>query len=162
MSSKIPTIRQAAWISVIPQIILMTVLVFIFYYFQFEEYLINGVVAYLIISFLLRTQIPKSHRHGMSLVKQKQFENAIAYFEKSLEFFESNEWIDKYRFIVLLSSSKITYREMAFVNIAFCYSQIGKGEKAREYYNIALENYPDSEIAKTALNLMDSETKNKC
>ena len=55
-----------------------------------------------------------------------------------------------------LSSSKMSYKEMALVNIAFCYGQLGEGEKAREYYNAALKENPNNGMAIAALKLLDS------
>ena len=92
----------------------------------------------------------------MRLVHKKEFQNAIPYFHKSYDFFNKHSWIDKYRYVTLLSSSKMCYREMALNNIAFCYSQIGEGDKAVEYYSQTLEEYPDNEMAKAALNFISS------
>ncbi|MEN9639008.1 MAG: hypothetical protein RLZZ262_876, partial [Bacteroidota bacterium] len=65
-------------------------------------------------------------------------------------------WVDKYRYLTLLSSSKMTYREMGLCNIAFCYGQIGQGAKARAFYEQVRTEYPDNGIALIALNLMSS------
>ena len=48
------------------------------------------------------------------------------------EFFKRYNWIDKYRFVVLLSLSRISYTEMALANIAFCHGQLGEGGKSKE------------------------------
>jgi hypothetical protein len=45
---------------------------------------------------------------------------------------------------------------MALVNMAFCYSQLGDGLKSKELYEKTLIEYPDSQIAKTALSLYES------
>ena len=44
---------------------------------------------------------------------------AINEFQKSYDFFEKNQWVDKYRYLTLLTASKSSYREMALNNIAF-------------------------------------------
>ena len=159
MTSKVPTIKQIAWISLFPQLGLMALLMAAYYYFEVEEFILFGAGTYLVISYLLRTQIPKQHREGMSLVKIQDFTTAIPRFEKSFDYFTKHEWIDKYRYLILLSSSKASYREMALINIAFCYSQIGDGDAAKKYYNKTLDLFPDSMMASTALKMIESVEK---
>lgn len=45
---------------------------------------------------------------------------------------------------------------MGLNNIAFCYAQIGNGNKAKHYYQKILSKFPDSMLAKTALNMLNS------
>ena len=61
--------------------------------------------------------------------------------------------------LFLLSSSRISYREMALINRAFCYTQIKEGEKAKELYKKALEEFPDSGMAKAGVNMLESLKK---
>jgi tetratricopeptide (TPR) repeat protein len=159
MSSKVPTIKQIAWISLIPQLGLLALLMAAYYYFEVEEFILYGAATYLVISYLLRTQIPKQHREGMFLVKRQDFAAAIPRFEKSFDYFTKNEWIDKYRYFILLSSSRASYKEMALINIAFCYSQIGDGDMAKKYYNKTLDLFPGSMMASTALKMIKSVEK---
>jgi len=164
MASKTPTIRQVAWISVIPQLLFMGILILIYSRLELEllEALFCGSLTYLIISFCLRTLLTKSFRQGMKLVKRQDFSDAIPFFEKSVDFFTRNRWLDKFRCITLLSSSKMSYKEMGLCNIAFCYAQIGDGIKAKEYYKRALEEFPNSGIALTALKFIDSIERKEC
>lgn len=159
MASNVPTVRQVAWISIVPQFLFMGLLIFGYYLGGVRDYFLYGALTYLAISFGLRYFIPSDHRQGMTLVKQKNFQEAIRYFQKSYDFFNKHSWVDKYRFLTLLSSSKICYREMALNNIAFCFEQIGDGDKAIEYYTRTLTEYPDNELAKAGLNLLKA-TKN--
>ncbi len=99
--------------------------------------------------------LAKYHQQGMKLVKQQKFENAISLFIGSVDFFAKHQWIDKYRFLTLLSASKMTYKEMALCNIAFCYSQIGNGTKAKEYYEQTLKEFPKNGLAIAALKMIN-------
>jgi TolA-binding protein len=56
----------------------------------------------------------------------------------------------------MMSPSAISYREMALVNIAFSVSQLGQGTDAKEYYQRALDEFPNSAMAKAALRLIES------
>ena len=43
---------------------------------------------------------------------------------------------------------------MALINAAYCYAQVGDGQKAVEFYKKTLHQFPDSEIAKGGLNMI--------
>ncbi|MBP1637986.1 MAG: hypothetical protein H6Q18_775 [Bacteroidetes bacterium] len=156
MKSNVPTVRQIAWVSMIPQLILMGLIIYGYYLLDFEDPLLFGLLTYLILSFGLRSMVLKDHKQGIKLLKQQQFADAISLFEKSVVFFTKNAWVDKYRFLTLLSSSKMTYKEMGLCNIAFCHSQIGNGQKAKEYYEQTLTEFPDNGLAKAGLNMINS------
>lgn len=159
MNAKTPTIRQTAWISVIPQLGVMGLIILIWWQINPDKAVINGAITYLIISFSLRRIVARDHRKGMQLVKTQNFETAIPFFEKSYDFFSRNDWIDKYRYLTLLSSSRISYKEMALNNIAFCFGQLGNGQKAKEYYERTLSEFPDSGLATAGLNMLNSMNK---
>lgn len=154
MSSNVSVVRQIAWLALIPQFLFALVLIFIYHQLRFPDPPFYGLVTYLIISFSVRTIIPHSHNKGMRYVKKDKFAEAIPCFEKSYSFFTQYNWVDKYRFITLLSSSSMSYREMSLTNIALCYSQLGDSIKAKEYYEMTLEEFPKSEIAKNGLSLL--------
>ena len=159
MASEIPTIRQTAWISVIPQFLFMGLLLLVFHQISPKNAVLFGATTYLSISYILRSFIPKSHRKGLSLYKNNQYLEGIKSFQESYNFFNQNNYLDKYRYLLLLSSSKMGYKEMALNNIAFGYSQIGDGKKAKEYYERLLVEFPKNEIAKAALKMIDSFEK---
>lgn len=158
MFSKKPVVRRIAWISLLPQLLVMVIFItiskilFAQSVFAFDI----GLLSYVMSSILLRHLVPRNHRKGMRLYKAGDYTQAIHEFEKSYDFFTKYAWVDKYRYMVLLSASRMSYTEMALVNAAFCYTQVGDGRKAREYYNKALQQFPDSELAKAALRMMDS------
>jgi len=152
----IPKFRPISWISLIPQLIIMGLIMMIWYQFEKSNFILFGAMTYLIISQVLKRVIPKEHRKGIVKLNQEQFENAIPYFERSYTFFQKNEWVDKYRYVTLLSSAKISFREMALMNIAFCYGQIGKGKLAKEYYERTLKEFPNSSMAKVSLKFLNS------
>ena len=53
----------------------------------------------------------------------------------------------------------MSYREMALINTAFCFVQIGEFEQARSHYEQCLRRFPDSELANAALKSMDAAGK---
>ena len=159
MASNVPTIRQISWASVIFQLALIGLLVYIFQLLDFGDPVIAAAIAYTILAFGLRNLFAKSHREGIKLVKRQKYIEALPLFEKSVAYFSQNKWVDKYRFITLLSSSRLTYREMGLCNIAFCYSQTGNGLKAKEVYTQTLQEYPENGLANAGLNMLTSLEK---
>nr|WP_295934617.1 hypothetical protein [uncultured Dyadobacter sp.] len=150
----LPVAKQIAWISLIPQLGFMAFLTAVYYVMGIDQFVIFGAGSYLVLSNLLRFLALKDHNQAVKCIKAGDFMNAIPRFQSSYDFLDSYPWIDKYRYLTLLSSSKISFREMALNNIAFCYSQIGEGEKAISYYKRMLAEYPDSDLAKAALNFI--------
>lgn len=131
MASSKPFVRQVSWISLIPNFILFVFLVFLIGRIAppaIAGYLI--VFLYLFIILALRS-IPVNHRRGIKYFKAERYEEA-------------------------LSSSRISYTEMALLNIAFLYAQTGQGVLAKEYYEKTLAQFPDSEMAKSALRMLHS------
>ncbi|WP_104384414.1 tol-pal system YbgF family protein [Sphingobacterium sp. HMA12] len=156
MSSNVPIVRQISWPAF--AIVFAITLAFLFtfeYIFQTDDVFI-GVIIFSILAIVLRMTVPRSHRKGMKALKQNDFETAIAHFKKSVDYFTRNKWVDKYRVITVLSSSKMCYREMGLCNIAFCYSQTMQAEKAKALYEEILEEYPDNGIAYYALNSINT------
>ena len=156
MASKNPIVRQIAWLSVIPQLLLLACIIAFAKFIGFRNFVMAGAIIYLAISYTLRSGVAIYHRKGVRLYKKGLFKEAIPYFEKSYEFFKKNKWIDRYRYITLLSSSSASYTEMALLNIAFCYGQDGKGKQSIEYYKKALSEFPNSAMAKASLRMYES------
>ena len=158
MSSGKPIIRQIAWISFIPNFILIALLYCLFCCITPPETTVYSVpLCYFLIVILLRN-IPRAHRRAIKLFKAEQYAQAITEFQNSYDFFMERQWLDKYRYLLLLSSSRISYTEMALLNIAFCYTQIGEGALARVYFEKTLSQFPGSEMARSALRLIQSLT----
>lgn len=153
MASGPPVIRLMAWVSVISQMAVMLALVTLASWLQFSPYL--GIVVYLGLSIGLRSLLTRDHRRGMFLVRRGQYAEAISLFEQSYRFFSRFVWLDRWRYLLLLSSNRMSYREMALVNMAFCYTQIGEGKQAQVLYQRALDEF-GSAIAQVALKMMES------
>ncbi len=129
------------------------------YQFNKTYFTLFAALTYLILSKLLRRLITIEHRKGMIKVKSEDYNSTIIHFKNSYEFFKNNNWIDKYRFLTLLSSGRMSYREMALNNIAFCYGQIGNGNLSKEYYEKTLKEFPQNTMAKAGLKLLNSMIK---
>lgn len=151
-------IRKTAWISIFPQLAVMGTLMFVFSLFIRPIYIdvILGSATYLVLSMVLERGIAHNHKKGISLTKKGNYTQAIEEYKKSYDLFCKHSWIDKYRYITLLSSSSYSYTEMALVNLAFCYLHCENVELAKQYYQKTLKLFPDNEMAINALNAIKS------
>jgi tetratricopeptide (TPR) repeat protein len=158
MASSLPIVRQVAWLSVVPQLTVMAALIAVAHGFEVDNPILVGSLAYLVLSFTLRRVIPAHHRAGLKLFRKERFAEAIPRFERSYEFFAKHRWLDRWRFLTLLSSSRISYREMALLNLAFCLAQSGQRDRALAEYQRALAEFPDSKVAQMAIRMLDGGT----
>ena len=151
MASK-KTIIQVL-LSILLQLFVIGVLMSIFNLFISPFYMVFlfTMMSYLIIFRTLRQRISQNHMKSVLLYKEGNYAQAIEECKKSYDFFCKYPWLDKYRYIILLSYNRISYSEMALLNIAFCYEQSGDAELSKQYYQKTLEIFPDSEVAKSAL-----------
>ena len=159
--SEQPTIRRkTAWLPVIPQLVIMLILMlFVWKVFLPDDFWRAsgyGAAIYLIYSFGSRAILLKNHRRGINLIKLNSYQEAINEFRLSYEFLTRYSWLDKYRFVTMLASSAISYREMALCNIAYSYARLHEMNAAREAYRRAIREFPESEGAKDGLEYIES------
>lgn len=148
---------KVIWLYAIPQLVVIIMLFWLFSLTTEDNMVVLPVIlVYWFIVYVLRNSISRAHRQGVALIKKNNFEQAIRHFQQSVAYFEQNSWIDKYRYVTLLSASRMTYREMGLCNIAFSFSQMGRGTEAKVLYNEILQQYPGNGIATTALRMMQS------
>ncbi len=117
-----------------------------------ERAALYGVAIYFAYSIASRQLLAGSFQRGMRLLKKGRYEDAIPAFEKSYGFFEEHPWLDRLRCITMMSPCVSSYREMALVNIAMCYGQMGDVESSRSYFQKALDEFPGSMSARVGLN----------
>lgn len=162
MSSKVPFVKQeTVWLALVPRILFIGVLCVVYYQWDRKSYFAFGFITYLIIWYGLRTiAFPMEVRKSIKLIKEEKFGEAIPYIEKSIEFYNKHSWIDKYRFLLMVSSSKRGIRESSICNLGFCLLQIGHVKAAKEVYEGVLRQYPENAIAKSQLRTINALTTN--
>ena len=125
MSAQVPIVKRIAWPYLIPQLVVMFGLILVFWKIQFPDQfnlaVMYGALAYLVYSFGSKAIFLRHHRQGINLSKLGRFREAIDEFQASHALLSNYSWIDQYRFITMLDSSAIPYREMALCNTAFSY-----------------------------------------
>ena len=156
MASKIPFIKsEVTWISVLLRLSVFLLLSGLFYLVDKEWFIYYAFATYILLSFLLQIFIPTDHNKGIKLIKQEKFEEAIPHFKNSVDFFTKHSWIDKYRSITLLISSRRSFREISLCNLAYCLTQVKRVEEARKMYEDVLIEYPNNIVAKAVLKTFD-------
>ena len=55
-----------------------------------------------------------------------------------------------------MTPSAFSYTEMALVNIAYCYVQLGDISHGKDYYQQTLARFPNNKMALEALNLISA------
>ena len=146
MAPKIPSVHKINFSAYVVQAAILSLIIFGLYIFSVTNYVVIGVALYFLLSIYLKILIPKWHRKGVFYVKKGALQEAIPAFEKSYEFFRNNQWIDRYRALMLLSTSHLTYMEMALVNIIYCYQQLGDQNMARKYIKKLEEEFPENRM----------------
>jgi tetratricopeptide (TPR) repeat protein len=147
----IPVLHDIAWVSLILQLLFVALLIFAAAFLGFVRPILTGTLSYLIIGFLARLVFTRHHRQGMYLTQEGLYDEAIAEFQRSYDFFSANRWLDWWRYVLMLSSSKMNYREMALINIAFCDIWNERPDDAVRTYLRIVEEFPDNGIAWTAI-----------
>lgn len=157
--------REIDWLRLL-QVMLVLVGVAFALQFLLSDYLPVGRIwssSFLLTAFLqlalrysLQQLVARHHRRGIALVKQQEWAAALTEFKASAAFFERYPWVDTLRQFTLLSASLLSYREMALVNQAFCYTQLGQGPAARQLYEQTLVEFPDSALAPAGLRVLNA------
>src|SRR5262245_12935907 len=149
VNSQLPIVRKIAWVYTIPHLVIMFVLIIvgwrIFSPSDFWVGSIYGAAAYLVYSFGSKSILLKNHRRGINFAKLGSYRDEILEFQRSYEFLDKHQWLDKYRCIVMLDSSAVSYREMALCNIAYAHAQQQENVQALQCYRRVLEEFPESE-----------------
>ena len=158
---KQPRITHWTWKKVLPQLLSLFVLITISFIIAPEvskkNAIVLGALVFIVYSQGSRMIILRNHNNGLKESDKGNYEKAIEGFQRSSDFLNRYSWIDKYRSIVLMSPSVIEYREMALMNIAHAYNQLGNQDKVREYLERTLKEYPESILAKNTLQLIGNK-----
>ena len=137
--------------TVFPQLSILIIFILIAHQLPLNQPMLTAAIYYLGTAIFLRLAIPRHHRKGMKLIKNENFPEAIKAFGASYEFFTAHHWLDRHRHLILLSSSAVSYKEMALLNVAYCHGQLGQVKEMKAQYEKVLERFP---LSKTANEMM--------
>jgi hypothetical protein len=106
---------------------------------SWQQSIFMAALAYLIICHILRAILLRDHNRGMKACRAKRFEEAITSFKASRQFFLVHRRLDAFRSLVFGAAGPNPHRVIALCNAAFCYAQIGRGDKAIEFFRAGSE-----------------------
>lgn len=151
-------LKQVNWSAFLLHVLLIVLFPYLLSLFNvaIDLGLLISALSYMALSVILQRMLPLHHRMGFSLLMQKNYEAASLAFQESWNYFNKKPWLDKYRAVLMLSASKISYREMALINRSLCYWHIGDTEKALESYREVLHYFPQSRMAKDAISYIEN------
>jgi tetratricopeptide (TPR) repeat protein len=155
-----PVIRRLYLPALIPQLLAIAALgVGIHFCFPRLDVIPSIAIAaivYPIFCRVLRETFAHDHAAGMRAYKAQHFEEAISHFEASYRFFLAHPLTDKCRSLLFGVATQNPYRVIALCNMAYCYTQIGNGNKAIELFEQALQESPECTLARTSLSMLRS------
>ena len=148
---------------VVPELILLALLVvggaILTYAKQGVQSLMIGAGIFLAYSYGSKALLTQSHRQGLLLTKQGHFLDAIRAHKQSYAFFSKHLWLDRYRSLTLLTPALMSYREMALINVAYCYVQLHEEQQAKSCYERLLAEFPNNEYAAYVLKVIAAAEK---
>ncbi|WP_425616159.1 tol-pal system YbgF family protein [Anatilimnocola sp. NA78] len=153
--SQLPIVRPILWQACIPQLLVGAFCCWVGWkWLGNARGIVLGSGVYLAYSLGSRQILARHHRRGIGLYKRGEFAAAIQAYLASYTFFDRYRWLDDYRSIFMMTPGAMAYREMALVNIAFCYAQLGNGPQAIAYYERTLQEFPGNGTAEAALRML--------
>lgn len=160
MSQKLPVITQIYWPAAIEQFVLIGLcaiaLQISFGTLDWTNALLICALGYLAFCRTTRFIFARAHYRGINAYRAGDYGAALAFFHESFEFFSKHPRLDRYRSLLLGVSSHSPYRRIALGNIGYCYSQLGEGETAIEYYERVLAEDPENAVALSCLRMLRS------
>ncbi len=155
-AGRLPIIHQISWPATLLRYAVFAGVIGLAYCIAGPDGILWGAAVCLLYMIGSRRLIPRAHNRAMKLLRNGRIELAIKAYEEGYAFFSRHPWVDRFRALTIMSSSASSYREIALCNIAFCHIQLGNGQAAKRIYGRALEEFPNCELARSALRLIES------
>lgn len=122
-----------------------------------------GISAYFIVPLLVLVYVVlaqaillRHHRNGLRLLRAARPTEALLPLQKALEFYTEHPALDRWRHFLLITASSYSLREVALMNIAYCYSQAGDKEEMIKHYECLLREYPNNVLVQNTLRLIET------
>jgi len=96
------------------------------------------------------------HRAGMKLMQAGKYDEALVPLQHALEFYNEHPQLDRLRHVLLVSASAFSFREVALMNIAYCFGQMGDKEKMVKHYERLAIEYPNNVTAQNTLRFIET------
>jgi hypothetical protein len=144
MGKKRSIIKKRKFSAYIPQVAIVLLFGLFLQQTGVKTYWLLTFTIYILLSVYLKIIIPRWHVKGLFYVRKGEFEGGVFAFIKSYEFFHKYKWVDDYRALTLFSVSNFGYREMALMNIIFCYERLNNPEMVKTYHSKLKKEFPEN------------------
>lgn len=168
MARRSRTYRLTSWPAFIAHLVLIVGVTYIFLIFKpelrFGVAFALGFAFYFAYLSFSRALLLGAHTRAMKLFRRGNYPAAIAAFAASERYLAARPWIDNHRWLVVLSASALSYREIALFNIGKAQDKLGQTAQARRTFIRLLELAPRSQLAPTIraiIGLLDPKIKKK-
>lgn len=144
--------RSISWLAVVNQGLFLLILLFLFH--RVAGSMLAALIAVILLMVWLRwmrTLLLAPYRRGFRLVHEQKFADAAVAFDQGHRFFARFWWLDMFRTFLLLSPSRMGYRELGLTNLGYAYIRAGERDKAQSTYEQLQREFPHSRAAKMAL-----------
>ncbi len=152
MSQSDPRSRSILWFAVANQALFLVVVSVIIW--RLTGSLWIGLAGWALVAVWLRwirSILLAPYRQGLRLIEEERFNEAAAAFEQGYRFFERFSFVDTFRAILLLSPSRMGYRELGLTNLGYAYLRAGEREKAKGAFERLQREFPHSRAAGVGL-----------
>lgn len=113
-----------------------------------------GALLFLVLANVLKRVLISDFHRGIVALNAKKYDEALPWLERSATFFQRYPWLDRYRYLLLLSSSALCYRELTLVNRAQCIGRTRSFEETEQAFKDILREFPESALARIARRMM--------
>ena len=155
--AKTPFVKsEITLIAYLPRILVIGLLCVWMYQYDRQIFFVYAFFLYLLISRILKfSLIPGSTFTGIRWIKNGEFEKALPCLDQDIDYYTRKAWIDRYRYVLMISASPHTYREITLGNKAYCLLRLGRVKESRELYETILSQYPENNNAEAQLAMIN-------
>ncbi len=108
--------------------------------------IILGCILYFLLSSITRKLFLSHHQKGIRLMRAEQFSEAALEFHMSCQYFTKHQNIDRFRFITMFQSSKLSYKHMGMYNLLVCHLRQEQFDLAEKLLHDLLDDSPPEEL----------------
>jgi len=118
--------------------------------------MVAGPILFLIYAKVAAALAEAGNKRGLKLMEAKNYSDAAASFQQSLEYYDEHPWLDENRHYVLMSSSARSFREKALYNLSLAYFQMGKHGEVARYAGRLVEDFPHSDLIPSCERMLEA------
>jgi tetratricopeptide (TPR) repeat protein len=159
MKQQVPLVRNINYPVFFLQLLLVTATIVGFVWLFWPEWGTGSLVGLIVLVVYVKGMqwyLMRYHQAALKLIRAGKFDEALVPLQKALEFYTEHPGLDRWRHVLMATASRFSLREVAMMNIAYCFGQIGDKEKMIKHYERLASEYPDNMAAQNTLRFIDT------